>query len=148
MMGRLHFSLKKGNYNSLFNLDVKHLNYSLDFLIFLYYNYIVKKKGVESMKENRNVTFNHGFFCQMLRAASDFDLANALNDVKKEQERRCEEQCNAYAENIMNAIREAVEAGFIVSFFSDCEDNNNDYPDYSIHNNCLSFTSICVEPED
>ena len=93
----------------------------------------------------RPTTFNHGRLCEMLRTASDFDLANVLLDVKKEQDRRAKEQCKEYANNIMNAIREAIDAGFMVNFYSDCADEG--YPDLSIHSNNLFLTNVNVKVE-
>ena len=93
------------------------------------------------MKE-RSVTFNHGYLCEMLRAASDFDLANVIKDVEKEQDRRCKEQGEAYAKNIWKAIEEAVDAGFVVNFYSD---NDDSAPEYCVHANTLFLTNISVE---
>lgn len=96
------------------------------------------------MKE-RSVTFNHGYLCEMLRAASDFDLANVIKDVEKEQNRRCKEQCEAYAKNIWKAIEEAIDAGFIVNFYTD---GNESAPDYYIHANNLFLTNVSVELDE
>lgn len=61
----------------------------------------------------------------MLHAASDDELANVINDVSKEQERRKTAKKNEYLNNIRNAISEAVKAGYSVDFYwdSDSEDS-------------------------
>ena len=85
------------------------------------------------MKELNGFTpFNHGYLCQMLRSASDNELANILNDVSKEQERRATAKKNAYINNIRNAISEAIKAGYCVNFYfnSDSEDSA-----FCIHSN-------------
>lgn len=91
-------------------------------------------------------TFNHGYLCQMLQAASDFDLANVILDVKKEQDRRVNEERQMYAEKIMEAIREAVESGYIVYFYSDAV--SKDDPELCIHSNNLFITNVSVEEEE
>ena len=97
------------------------------------------------MKE-KYPTFNHGYLCQMLQAASNFDLANVILDVRKEQERRANEERQVYAEKIMEAIREAVETGYSVNFWTDGVDEMD--PDYCIHANNLHITTISVQEEE
>lgn len=99
------------------------------------------------MKERTaSVTFNHGYLCQMLRAANDLDLAMVIDDVKKEQKRRNEERRTEYANNILNAIKEAIEAGYTVTFYSD--GYSKDEYDYCIHSNNLFLTNVSVEEEE
>lgn len=76
------------------------------------------------MKERNFTPFNHGYLCEMLHAASDNELANVINDVSKEQERRKAARKNEYINNIRKAISEAVKAGYSVNFYdnSDSED--------------------------
>lgn len=90
-------------------------------------------------------TFNHDYLCQMLRAASDFDLANVIFEVKKEQKRRTDEERQAYTEKIMEAIREAVKSGYIVNFSSDCAEEG--FPELSIHSNNLPLTYVDIKLE-
>lgn len=72
------------------------------------------------MKELNGFTpFNHGYLCQMLRSASDNELANVLNDVSKEQERREAAKKNEYLNNIRRAISDAVKAGYHIDFYYD-----------------------------
>lgn len=84
------------------------------------------------MKERNFIPFNHGYLCEMLHAASDNELANVINDVSKEQERRKAAKKNEYLNNIRNAISEAVKAGYSVDFFSDSDSED---PYFSIHSN-------------
>lgn len=96
------------------------------------------------MKE-RSVTFNHGYLCEMLRAASNVDLAEVINDVKKEQNRRRAAQAEVYAKNIQEAIEKAIDAGFVVKF---CVINHEDEPNFYIDDVTLSHNSVYVEPEE
>ena len=84
------------------------------------------------MKERNFTPFNHGYLCEMLHAASDNELANVINDVSKEQERRKTAKKNEYLNNIRKAISEAVKAGYSVDFYfnSDSEDSA-----FSVHSN-------------
>lgn len=81
---------------------------------------------------NGTIPFNHGQLCQMLRSASDNELANVINDVSKEQERRETTKKNECLNNIRKAISEAVKAGYSVNFYfnSDSED-----PAFTVHSN-------------
>lgn len=97
------------------------------------------------MKERSSVTFNHGYLCEMLRAADGFQLARVIEDVKKEQARRSEELRKKYADNILDAIREAIDAGFVVNF---CSDGNEDNPEYCVHANNLFLTNVSVELDE
>lgn len=84
------------------------------------------------MKERNFTPFNHGYLCEMLHSASDNELANVINDVNKEQERRKAAKKNEYLNNIRKAISEAVKAGYSVDFYfnSDSEDSA-----FSVHSN-------------
>lgn len=73
------------------------------------------------MKERNFTPFNHGYLCEMLHAASDNELANVINDVNKEQERRKTAKKREYLNNIRNAISEAVKAGYSVDFYWDSD---------------------------
>lgn len=88
--------------------------------------------------------FNHGYLCQMLRSASDNELANILNDVSREQQRRVEAKKNKYIEKIRDAIKEAIDNGYCVNFYSDdCEN----VPDFSVHSNNEFIYEIEIEQE-
>ena len=84
------------------------------------------------MKELNHTPFNHGYLCEMLRSASDNDLANVINDVSKEQERRKAAKKNEYLNNIRNAISEAVKAGYSVDFYWDSDSEGSAF---SVHSN-------------
>ena len=84
------------------------------------------------MKELNFTPFNHGYLCQMLRSASDNELANIFKDVSKEQERRKAERKNEYLNNIRKAISDAIHAGYAVDFYSDSDSEN---PYFSLHAN-------------
>ena len=86
------------------------------------------------MKERNGcfTPFNHGYLCQMLRSANDEQLANVLNDVSKEQERRNEKK-EEYLNNIRKAISDAVAAGFGVDFYYDY--SNSEGPSFTVHSN-------------
>ena len=80
------------------------------------------------MKELNGFTpFNHGYLCQMLRSASDNELANILNDVSKEQQRRAEAKKNKYIKKIQDAINEATDAGYVISFYHTSFEEQADY---------------------
>jgi hypothetical protein len=95
------------------------------------------------MKELNGFTpFNHGYLCQMLRSASDNELANILNDVSKEQQRRAEAKKNEYIEKIHDAIKEATDAGYVISFYrTSCEE----HADYMIDENDAFLLDIELE---
>lgn len=97
------------------------------------------------MKELNGFTpFNHGYLCQMLRSASDNELANILNDVSKEQQRRVEAKKNEYIRKIRDAIKEAIDNGYCVDFY--CDDREN-VPEFSVHSNNEFIYEIEVEQE-
>ena len=78
------------------------------------------------MKERNFTPFNHGYLCEMLRSASDNELANIINDVQKEKERRANVKKEECLKKIREAITEATDEGYIVAFYqssvSDCAD--------------------------
>lgn len=98
------------------------------------------------MKEcNHDFTpFNHGYLCQMLRSASDDELANIFKDVSKEQERRKTERREKYIKKIRDAIKEAIDNGYCVDFY--CDDCEN-VPEFSVHSNNEIIYEIEVEQE-
>jgi hypothetical protein len=98
------------------------------------------------MKELNGFTpFNHGYLCQMLRSASDNELANILNDVNKEQERRKDAKKNEYLNNIRKAISDAIKAGYNIDFFPD-SDSEESY--FSIHSNNEFLYNIELYTDD
>lgn len=82
--------------------------------------------------------FNHGYLCQMLRSASDGELANVINDVIKEQQRR-NSQKNSYAKKITDALHEAVNAGYKINV---CSNDNSESALFSIAGNSINYISI------
>ena len=98
------------------------------------------------MKERNDgfTPFNHGYLCQMLRSASDGELANILNDVSKEQERRKEKE-EEYLVNIRKAISDAIEAGYTVDFYWDSDSKD---PAFSIHGNNKYLYEIELSPDN
>ena len=95
------------------------------------------------MKELNGFTpFNHGCLCQMLRSASDNELANILNDVSKEQQRRAEAKKNEYTKKIQDAINEATDAGYVISFY---RTSFEEQADYMIDENDACLLSIELE---
>lgn len=95
------------------------------------------------MKERNFTPFNHGYLCEMLRSASDHELANIINDISKEQERRKMAKKNEYLNNIRNAISEAVKAGYGIDF---CSDSTG--PNFTIHSNNEFLYSIQLFTDD
>ena len=85
-------------------------------------------------------TFNHGYLCQMLRSANDEELANIINDIAKEQQRRDIQQKMLYTEKITNAINEAVKAGYTINFYSTDNSNAKQFP--YINDNSLPYLFI------
>lgn len=97
------------------------------------------------MKELNGFTpFNHGYLCQMLRSASDNELANIFNDVAKEKERRKTERREKYIKKIRDAIKEAIDNGYCVDFYTDDREN---VPEFSVHSNNEFIYCIEVEQE-
>ena len=95
------------------------------------------------MKELNGFTpFNHGYLCQMLRSASDDELNNIINDVQKEKERRVEIKKNEYIKKIMDAIDEATDAGYVISFY---RTSFEEQADYTIDENDACLLSIELE---
>ena len=78
----------------------------------------------------------------MLRSASDNELANILNDVSKEQQRRVEAKKNEYIKKIQDAIDEATDAGYVISFY---RTSFEEQADYTIDENDAFLLSIELE---
>jgi len=93
---------------------------------------------------NGTIPFNHGQLCQMLRSASDNELANVINDVSKEQERRKEKK-EEYFNNIRKAISDAVTAGYSIDFYWDCDSED---PAFTVHSNNEFLYEIELSPDD
>lgn len=81
---------------------------------------------------NGTIPFNHGQLCQMLRSASDNELANVINDVQKIQEQRKTAKKNEYLNNIRKAISDAIKAGYSVDFYYD---SGIEESAFSVHGN-------------
>lgn len=95
------------------------------------------------MKELNGFTpFNHGYLCQMLRSASDDELDNIINDVRKEKERRADEKKNEYIKKIQDAIDEATDAGYVISFY---RTSFEEQADYMIDENDACLLSIGLD---
>ena len=95
------------------------------------------------MKELNGFTpFNHGYLCQMLRSASDNELNNIINDVSKEQQRRAEAKKNEYIKKIQDAIDEATDAGYVISFY---RTSFEEHADYTIDENDACLLSIGLD---
>ena len=86
--------------------------------------------------------FNHGYLCQMLRSASDDELDNIINDVRKEKERRVEAKKNEYIKKIQDAIDEATDAGYVISFY---RTSFEEQADYMIDENDACLLSIGLD---
>lgn len=97
------------------------------------------------MKELKLIGFNHGYLCEMLRAANDEQLANVINDVKNIQEQRRVARKSIHITAINNAISAAIKDGYVVSI-STMDDLEN--PDCVIHANNLFCTAITIEEEE
>ena len=95
------------------------------------------------MKELNGFTpFNHGYLCQMLRSASDDELDNIINDVRKEKERRADAKKNEYIKKIQDAIDEATDAGYVISFY---RTSFEEQADYMIDENDACLLSIGLD---
>lgn len=96
------------------------------------------------MKErNHDFTpFNHGYLCQMLHSANDNELDNIINDVRKEKERRIEAKKNEYIKKIQDAIDEATDAGYVISFY---RTSFEEHADYTIDENDACLLSIGLD---
>lgn len=100
------------------------------------------------MNERNHVTFNHGYLCEMLRMASDNELANVIVDVQKIQKQREVARKQLHAIAIKNAIEAAIKDGYLVKFveqYNDMEDE--DATVFGIHSNNLPFTNIIIEED-
>lgn len=98
------------------------------------------------MKERNHVSFNHGYLCEMLRAASDNELTNVINDVKKIQEQRKDTRKQMHAIAINAAIDAAIKDGYAIKFIE-----RYDIPDegtlFTVHANNFLCTDIIVEED-
>lgn len=97
------------------------------------------------MNEREHVSFNHGYLCEMLRAASDNELANVINDVQKIQEQRKAARRQMHGIAIKNAIDAAIKDGFIVAITT-MDDLKN--PDCIIHSNNILCSAIDIVAEE
>ena len=98
------------------------------------------------MKECNHVSFNHGYLCEMLRAASDNELTNVINDVKKVQKERADfrKQMDTFA--IKNAIDAAIKDGYAIKFI-ERYDSLDEGTLFTIHANNFLCTDIIVEED-
>lgn len=96
------------------------------------------------MKErNHDFTpFNHGYLCQILHSASDNELDSIINDVQKEKERRSDAKKEEYINKILEAIKDATDAGYTITFY---QDSTSEYPDYRINENDALLLDIELE---
>ena len=96
------------------------------------------------MKERNHdfISFNHGYLCQMLHSASDNELDSIINDVRKEKERRSDAKREEYKNKIVEAIKDAVDAGYTVAFY---QDSTCEYSDYRINENDALVLDIELE---
>ena len=98
------------------------------------------------MKERNLVPFNHGYLCEMLRSASDNELANVINDVRKVQEQRKDTCKQMHEAAIKSVIDAAIKDGYAIRFIE-----RYDIPDegtlFTIHANNFLCTDIIVEED-
>lgn len=92
------------------------------------------------MKERNQVTFNHGYLCEMLRMASDNELANVINDVQKIQKQREVARKQSHAIAIKQAIEAAIKDGYSVGF-------GEDETVFALHSNNLMYINIIIEED-
>ena len=89
---------------------------------------------------NRAVRFNHNLFCQILRSASDDELKNTIRDVHIEEVLRRNAEKNKYTKKIREAIKDAIDAGYIISFYQ-----NSDRANYIIDANSVPLLDVKLE---
>lgn len=93
------------------------------------------------MKErNQTIHFNHGYLCEMLRNASDTELANVIEDVKKIQAQREESVLNEKMDMISIAIKNIINTGYTLTFI-------NKYETFAINKNNFDNCHICINKE-
>lgn len=91
---------------------------------------------------NGTIPFNHGQLCQMLRSASDKELANVINDVRKIQEQRKDTRKQTHAAAIKSVIDAAIKDGYAVRFIESDEETL-----FTIHANNYLYTNIDLEED-
>ena len=99
------------------------------------------------MNERNHVTFNHGYLCEMLRMASDNELANVINDVQKIQKQRKVARKQMHAIAIKNAIDAAIKDGYVVKFVEQYTDDLDEATIFGIHANNSLYTAITLEED-
>lgn len=99
------------------------------------------------MNECKHVPFNHGYLCEMLRAASDNELANVIKDVQKIQEQRKVARKQLHAIAIKNAIEAAIKDGYAVQFNEQYTSISDEATIFSIHANNSLYTTITLEED-
>ena len=97
------------------------------------------------MKERNHVSFNHGYLCELLRAANDDELANVINDVQRIQNQRKAARKQMHAIAIKNAIDAAIKDGYIVTITT-TDDLKN--PDCIIHSNNIFCSAVDIIAEE
>lgn len=97
------------------------------------------------MEKSKNRTFNHGYLCEMLRAANDEQLSNVVKDVKKIQEQRKNARKEILIINLKSAINAIIDAGYTLTISTTGEIEN---PDCIIHSNNKFLTNIAIEEEE
>lgn len=95
----------------------------------------------------RRVTFNHGYLCEMLRMASDNELANVINDVQKIQEQRRVARKQMHVIAIKNAIDSAIKDGYIVRFTEEYEECPSEAINFCLHTNNSPNITITLEED-
>lgn len=95
----------------------------------------------------KHVTFNHGYLCEMLRMASDNELANVINDVQKIQKQRKDARKQLDAIAIKTAIEAAIKDGYIIRFIEQYTNDDDEATFFSIHANNSLFTTITLEED-
>ena len=95
----------------------------------------------------KHATFNHGYLCEMLRMASDNELANVINDVQKIQKQRKDTRKQLHDIAIKNVIDAAIKDGYIVRFIEQYTDDDNEATFFSIHANNSLFTTVTLEED-
>ena len=99
------------------------------------------------MNECKHVPFNHGYLCEMLRAASDNELVNVINDVQKIQKQRKVARKQLHAIAIKSAIDAAIKDGYVVQFNEQYTSISDEATVFSIHANNSPYTTIVLEED-
>ena len=98
------------------------------------------------MKERNHVSFNHGYLCEMLRAARDDELANVINDVQKIQKQRKDYHKQMHTFAIKNAIDAAIKDGYAIRFTERYGDSDEGTL-FTIHANNSLYTDFVLEED-